>query len=107
MPAPHRGDANKPLKIQGKAKKPDQGKPNTVGKQTKSAAQVNSSKNGSKNPVQGNANAAGEQTNKRREAQKTIHPPLEKSPGRRPPTQPYFIILRRNKTAETTNPPTA
>ncbi|MFM0044416.1 hypothetical protein [Paraburkholderia sediminicola] len=50
MPAPHRGDANKPLKIQGKA--------NAIGEQTR--------KRRAGNPDQGKANATGKQTNKRR-----------------------------------------
>ncbi|HEX3636978.1 MAG TPA: hypothetical protein VHV99_16100, partial [Paraburkholderia sp.] len=32
--APHRGNANRPITIQGKAKESDQGKANTVGNQT-------------------------------------------------------------------------
>ncbi|NPT58558.1 hypothetical protein [Paraburkholderia elongata] len=50
MPAPHRGDANRPISNQGKAKKPDQGK----------AKKPDQGK--AKKPDQGKANAAGKPT---------------------------------------------
>ncbi|MFM0605418.1 hypothetical protein PQR05_12905, partial [Paraburkholderia sediminicola] len=65
VPAPHRGDANKPIRIQGKA--------NAIGNQTRRAEQTNRSRKGqrhrptakqapSRQTIQENPTAAGKQT---------------------------------------------
>ena len=56
--APHRGNANGPIRNQGEAKKSDQGKANAIGTQTKQAPR--------RQKTQEKPNAAGTHTNNRR-----------------------------------------
>ena len=70
MPAPHRGDANRPISIQGNAKKPDQGNAKNPDQgKAKNPDQGKAKKpdqGKAKNPDQGKANTIKAQTNKRR-----------------------------------------
>ncbi|MFL9906410.1 hypothetical protein [Paraburkholderia sp. RL17-337-BIB-A] len=47
--APHRGNANRPISIQGKAKKSVQGKPTAAGKQPNPPPQANNSRKAHRN----------------------------------------------------------
>ncbi|MFM0657753.1 hypothetical protein, partial [Paraburkholderia sediminicola] len=75
----------------------DQGKANAIGKQKQAPRRQTD---------QANANAAGKQTHNRRAGKKKRLTRHAKKTWPKAPN-PYFIILRRNKTADTTNPPTA
>ncbi|MFL9904455.1 hypothetical protein PQR71_41065 [Paraburkholderia fungorum] len=103
MPAPHRGDTNRPIKKQGKA--------NAVGIQTnkRRAGKKNKERptpqayrrtNAAQAKKQGKANTAGKQTNKRRAGnqfkesptpqayRQTIAMQAKKTPQNRPPKPP-------------------
>ncbi|MGF6904420.1 hypothetical protein [Paraburkholderia sp. GAS348] len=69
--APHRGNANKPRTIQGKAKNPDQGKAKTISAQTKSSEEAKK---------QGKTTAAGKQKSKRQTGKKTPTRRRQKTP---------------------------